>query len=295
MKQKQKTLKKEVSFKGIGVHSGQPATVVLRPRTYDQGIFIINSAIPDEVLQVGTIVPEVAMHATVLKHPRWMISTVEHLMAAVSVMGIDNIEVWVEGPEIPIFDGSALPFVQGIIEMGLQEQEAPKRWITPVDVLTLKDQHGRWIEITPTESSPMPLTFDYVGEFKHPLIGKESLQGAVTIDYFVQELAPARTFGFIDQLPYLRGHGLAQGTSLGNTVVLGQEELLNEMRVADECIKHKVLDLIGDLALLGKPLAGHVRAYKTGHSFNRLVIEHYLQNPLMWRVLEFSDNHENHQ
>lgn len=290
MIKKQKTLKQPIVFEGIGVHTGLPAMVTLFPCEANTGLIIRNKAFPNEPINIGKFVPEHAMHATVVKQKSWFISTLEHLMAAIYVAEIDNLLIEIEGIEVPILDGSALPFIQKILDIGLCEQNMPKLFLTPKKFLKFEDAQGRFIEITPAQKQASgeyntTLYVDYTAEFNHPLAGNSALQGAVACDFFVYEIAPARTFGFLEQLPYLRQHGLAKGTSLGNTVVIGQEELLNDMRIADECVRHKFLDLIGDLSLLGKNLIGSIKAHKTGHSFNRLVIDHYIKNPEQWELV----------
>src|SRR5579862_6004089 len=282
MQKQQKTLNQIIIFEGIGVHTGLPAVITLYPAQPNTGLVIRNKAFPSQPIMIGKIVPEHAMHATVIKHQNWFVSTIEHLMAAIFVAELDNVLIEIEGVEVPILDGSALPFIQKILEVGIQVQEAVKTFLTPKAFLKFEDAQGRYIEITPAQALPSgtrdtTLFVDYRAEFNHPLAGNPVLQGAITCDFFIQEVAPARTFGFLDQLPFLRQHGLAKGTSLGNTVVIGQEELLNNMRIDDECVRHKFLDLIGDLSLLGKNLIGSIKAHKTGHSFNRLVIEHYIK------------------
>ncbi len=291
---KQQTLRSELFFQGLGVHTGAPCSIRLQPAYANSGISFINDKSPDEVIRVGSVIPDPAMHATVIRTKQWALSTVEHLMAALMLMGIDNLDIIVQGTEIPILDGSALPFIQGIVDVGLREQNASKQWITPQEPLKFADDKGRSMFIEPAilghqqdDKNLQPALFiDYNADFVHPLNGNPMLMGHVTQDFFMREIAPARTFGFLEQLPFLRHHKLAQGTSLGNSLVIGNGELLNEMRLPDECVRHKFLDLIGDLSLLGKSLIGSVKAHKTSHNFNRLVIEHFLKNPEKWRVVE---------
>jgi UDP-3-O-[3-hydroxymyristoyl] N-acetylglucosamine deacetylase len=284
MLSQQKTLKKELVFKGIGVHSGAPSTIRLKPAPFDSGIVFVKNQSADHIMRVGDVIPEVAMHATVIKSGFWAVSTVEHLMAALSLLGVDNVEIEVDGTEIPILDGSALPFVQGIYEVGFELQRAESAWLTPKELLTFQDNHGRLLVIEPAPQGEPSLFIDYNAGFVHPLNGSSIFSGQVTQDFFINEIAPARTFGNLEQFPYLRAHGLAQGSSLGNTVVIGDGELLNDMRLPDECVRHKLLDLLGDLSLLGKRLAGRITAQKTGHQFNRLVIEHFINNPQLWEL-----------
>lgn len=289
---KQKTIKKEICFQGIGVHSGIASRVIIRPAKCNFGIVFINKAFLDVKIELGKIVPEQAMHASVLKKNSFLISTTEHLMAAIASLRIDNLEIEIEGLEVPILDGSALGFVQGILGVGVIEQENEKNFLTPVQDLEFKDQDGRFLKLSPAEFIAKSnvydsnFYFDYIADFNHPLLGQSSISGILSKEFFVKEIAPARTFGFLDQLPFLKRHGLAKGTTLGNTVVIGEEEFLNIPRFENEFVRHKLLDLLGDLALLGKNLAGTIKAQKTGHAFNRLVIQHYIENPCKWKLIE---------
>jgi UDP-3-O-[3-hydroxymyristoyl] N-acetylglucosamine deacetylase len=279
----QKTIKSDIFFEGIGVHSGTRSTVTLRPAEANAGIVLLNKNFSDHPIIIGACIPEQAMHATVIKNTKWAVSTVEHLFAALSGLEIDNISVEIEGPEVPIMDGSALPFVQAIKTTGIVEQEGHKQYLTPKEKLIIAED-GRYMEISPAlDYSPL-LTFDYTVEFEHPLIEGNRLEGIFSPSFFIDEIAPARTFGFLEQLPFLRKHGLAKGTTLGNTVVVGDNMFLNNRRFPDEFIRHKFLDLIGDLALLGKNLAGTIKAHKTGHNFNRKVVEHWITHPDKWMV-----------
>jgi len=279
----QQTIKNPVTFSGIGVHSGIQSSVTVHPADEGTGIVFRHATAP-KTMKVGTIVPVDAMHATVLKHEDWFISTVEHLLAAIWVLGIDNAVLEIRGNEIPILDGSALPFMQGLTDAGLVAQGLSKAWLTPKQTLTFADAHGRSLVIEPSLQNTHDLNVSYTTTFAHPLAGNGVWKGLITPEVFYTDLAPARTFGFLDQLPFLRHHKLAQGTSLGNTVVIG-EELLNDMRMPDECVRHKVLDLIGDLSLLGTGLLGSIVAQKTSHNFNRLVIEHFIKHPEEWVVV----------
>lgn len=315
---KQTTLNHEIIFHGIGVHSGKQVQMTLAPAACGTGIVISNAQFPGADMHIGTIVPENAMHATVLKGNGWFVSTVEHLLAALSALGVDNVRVVLDGGEVPIIDGSALPFVQGIMQAGMCELEGKQAFLTPKEPLRFADEQGRVLEVLPAsfetltrfvpqderlrlsvrgeeagitsvmtdvsnhEQRDTRLHVDYRAEFVRGVEGAEHFSCIVTPEFFTHEIAPARTFGFVEQLPFLRQHGLALGTSLGNTVVIGPDGLFNDMRLPDECVRHKVLDLIGDLALLGKPLAATVRAYKTGHNFNRRVVEHFITHRELW-------------
>ena len=286
----QTTIAKAISFSGIGVHSGEPSSVTLKPALVNTGIIIQNANDQQHEIKVGTIVPQAAMHATVIVDKTWKISTIEHVMAAVSMMGIDNVIVEINGNEVPILDGSALPFVQGIEQVGVVMLDARRQYLTPKQRLRFEDNDGRCITIDSAVIMPATgerettLSLAYSAQFGHALVGDFTFNATITRELFRDAIAPARTFGFLSQLPFLRKNGLAQGTTLGNTVVVCDDHFLNELRFEDEFVRHKVLDLIGDLTLLGLPLIGTVTASKTGHSFNRLVIEHFIKHPEEWVV-----------
>jgi UDP-3-O-[3-hydroxymyristoyl] N-acetylglucosamine deacetylase len=282
---KQKTIKKEISLQGIGVHSGLPVKILLKPAKPNSGIIFLSTNSDMEQIKIGSVIPEEAMHATVLRSKNWALSTIEHLLSAISALHIDNITIEVDGAEIPIFDGSALPFIHAFLDVGIEEQLDQKIFLTPKEKIEFKDGEGRFIIINPADDeNRYDLLFDYSVDFKHPLAGKGNLKGIFSEKFFIEEISPARTFGFLNQLPYLRHHNLAKGVSLGNTVVIGDDEFINERRFDDEFVRHKFLDLIGDLACLGKNLVGTITAAKTGHSFNRKVVEHFIQNPDLWEL-----------
>lgn len=281
---KQRTINDQIIFKGIGVHSGAQVKIVLKPALQDTGIIFVNSNNTEQTIKIGQVIPEVAMHASVIKNNNFVISTTEHLLATINAFFIDNLIIEITGPELPILDGSAFSFVHEIERVGIKELNKDKKFLTPKNILKFEDNKGRSLEILPALNGDNNLYFDYIAEFSHPLIGQSKISGILTTDFFVKEIAPARTFGFLEQLPFLKQHGLAKGTTLGNTVVIGQEELLNETRFEDEFVRHKLLDLIGDIALLGKNLVGTIKAVKTGHSFNRLITENYIKNPENWDI-----------
>jgi UDP-3-O-[3-hydroxymyristoyl] N-acetylglucosamine deacetylase len=279
----QRTLKQNVKFSGLGVHSGLASNLLLTPASADTGIVFCNAAHKDQRFRIGAVVPEVAMHATVIKANGWCVSTIEHLMAALRMLDVDNVVVEMQGNEVPILDGSALPFVQGILDAGFHEQTVSRRFLTPREPLRFADDKGRVIEI----ESVSTFSISYTADFNHPLAGSPTFTAALSPEFFIEQIAPARTFGFLEQLPMLRQHKLAQGSALSNTIVIGQE-LLNDLRFPDECVRHKILDLIGDLGLLPYRLIGAVTAAKTSHNFNRLVVEHYCQHPEQWTIVEFA-------
>lgn len=277
----QATIDSIIVFQGIGVHSGAYSKLVLHPAESDFGIVFRNAYDHAQFITIGKVVPLKAMHATVLSVNGWALSTVEHLLAALYVCGITNLLIDVYGGEIPILDGSALPFYMGI-QNHVIKQERKLKIIKPARILEFNDNEGRCMTITPVLDHV--LTLDYEADFQHPRIGRQSMKLALNKDIFSQDIAPARTFGFLEQLPFLRHHKLGLGTSLGNSLVYGMTEPLNQPRFIDECVRHKVLDLIGDLALIGGFLCAAVAAVKTSHSFNRVVVEDIVKHPENWLV-----------
>lgn len=276
----QKTITQKLEFHGISVHSGLKSSVTLRPLGPNSGIIL------KEAGTVGTFVPQITQFATVIKSGNFSISTIEHIMAAVVGMGIDNLEIEFDGSEAPILDGSSKPFVDEISRAGLKEQGEHKTFLTPKKILEFSDvTKDRYIKIIPAEHGDVSLSIDYFASFGHPLLGEARIVSKISPEFFAKEIAPARTFGFLSDLPKMKALGLANGSSLENTVVIGESGFLNEPRFSDEFVRHKLLDLIGDLALLGKPIAGTIVARKTGHEFNRLVVEHFVNHSEEWEII----------
>jgi len=258
---RQHTIKKPVTLDGVGLHSGKPARITLSPAPEDTGI--VFRAAGDRI----TAAPESVVNshwATTIGKNGTRIQTVEHLMAAAAGLGIDNLDVHVDGPEIPAADGSAKPFVALLAAAGRNQQSAKRRALSlpyPVRV----GSAGRWIHIFPSTSFRISYTLDN----DHPAIGTQVLSWTpATERAFAEELAPARTYGFLKDLGVMRKNGLARGGSLDNAVVVGNRGPLNGLRYRDEFVRHKILDLVGDLALLGRPILAHVVARNAGHALN---------------------------
>jgi UDP-3-O-[3-hydroxymyristoyl] N-acetylglucosamine deacetylase len=259
---RQHTIRKTVSLEGVGLHSGKTVRVTLSPGPADSGIvFRVGErgepipAAPESVVD--------SHYATTIGRNGARIQTVEHLMAAAAGLGIDNLQVSVDGTELPAADGSAKPFVQLMLGAGRTPQGArqrPLRIPHPVRV----GSGGRWIQIVPSDTFRISYTLDN----EHPAIGTQVLSWMPTEESFVSDYAPARTYGFLKDLGFLRKSGRALGGSLDNTIVIGKSGTLNGLRYRDEFVRHKVLDLVGDLALLGRPIEGHVIARNAGHALN---------------------------
>jgi UDP-3-O-[3-hydroxymyristoyl] N-acetylglucosamine deacetylase len=265
---RQQTIRRSVALEGIGLHCGKPVRITLSPAPPDSGIvFRIGREGPPIPAAPESVVD--SHYATTIGRHGSRIQTVEHLMAAAAGLGIDNLTVEVEGTEVPAMDGSAKPFVGLLNAAGRTAQTARRRPITirqPIHV----GSGNRWIEIVPAPE----LRISYTLDNDHPAIGTQVLSCVSTEESFVNEFAPARTYGFLKDLGAMRKHGLALGGSLDNAIVVGKRGTLNGLRYRDEFVRHKVLDLIGDLALLGRPVLGHVVARNAGHGLNfELVVE----------------------
>ncbi len=260
----QLTISKPVLLEGIGLHTGQPSRITLSPAPANTGIVFRASdvhrtpihACPEHVVD--------ARFATTLGVKGARVQTVEHLLAATAALGIDNLFVAVDGDEIPAVDGSARPFVEILYAAGKATLPIPRRPLVIEKPIRVGDD-TRWLRVLPADSFRISYTLD----LDHPAVGTQILSFTCTEPTFVKELAPARTYGFLKDVGTLRKNGLAKGGSLENAVVVGRRTVLNgSLRYQDEFVRHKILDLIGDLALLGRPLVGHVVARNAGHALN---------------------------
>jgi UDP-3-O-[3-hydroxymyristoyl] N-acetylglucosamine deacetylase len=259
---RQHTIRKAVSLEGVGLHSGKMVRVTLSPGPADSGIVFRVAEHGDPIPAAPESVVD-SHYATTVGRNGVRIQTIEHLMAAAAGLGVDNLDVRVDGAELPAADGSAKPFVQAMLTAGRAPQSARQRPIRiphPIGA----GNGGRWIQILPADTFRISYTLDN----DHPAIGTQVLSWTPTEESFVAEYAPARTYGFLKDLGFLRKSGRALGGSLDNTIVIGKSATLNGLRYRDEFVRHKVLDLIGDLALLGRRITGHVIARNAGHALN---------------------------
>jgi UDP-3-O-[3-hydroxymyristoyl] N-acetylglucosamine deacetylase len=263
----QHTVRKPVSFEGVGLHSGKQTRIVLSPAPPDSGIVFRVGANGDPIPAAPENVVD-SQNATSVGRGSVRIQTVEHLLAAAAGLGIDNLTVQVDGPEIPAADGSARPFVVLLASAGRAQQGARRRPLRVPHPIRI-GAGGRWLHLLPADRLRISYTLDH----DHPAIGTQAVTCEPSERLFVDEVAPARTYGLLQDLGMLRKNGLARGVSLDNAVGLGKERPLNPLRFPDEFVRHKILDLLGDLALLGRPLLGHVVARNGGHALNhRLVL-----------------------
>jgi UDP-3-O-[3-hydroxymyristoyl] N-acetylglucosamine deacetylase len=279
----QRTLRRPVSCSGIGLHSGNKVTLSLKPAPADYGIRFQRSdlgglEIPATVTHLGGI-----RLATGLTREAVSVETVEHLLAALTALGIDNVIVELNTPEVPIMDGSAAPFVYLILnEAGVKRLPAPKKFLKVLRPISLS-QGDKRIALYPSDHFKVT----YSISFDHPLIRHQSRTMKITDETFVEEIAPARTFGFLKEVEMLRQKGLALGGSLDNAIVLGETGVLNNaLRFEDEFVRHKILDVIGDLSLVGYPVIGHLVAHRGGHALHTAFAARILEEVDAWRIVE---------
>jgi len=284
----QRTLKTAIKTTGVGLHTGVRVELVLRPAAPDTGVVFhrVDLAPPVAVPADARHVGDTRLSST-LKHQGASISTVEHILSALAGLGIDNLHIDIAGPEIPIMDGSAAPFVFLLHSAGIVEQDAPKRYLRIVAPIEVKDG-DKWARFDPFNGFKLDFTID----FPHPVFGSENRH--VVIDFaehsYVKEVARARTFGFMQDVEAMRAAGLALGGSLQNAVVLDEFRVLNAegLRYDNEFVKHKVLDAIGDLYLLGHPLIGQYTAYKSGHGLNNALARSLLAHLEAFELTTFA-------
>src|SRR3954464_6843562 len=280
----QRTLRRPVSCTGIGLHSGNKVTLSLKPSPADSGIRFQRSdlgglEIPATVTHLGGI-----QYQTGLTREAVSVETVEHLLAALTALSIDNVIVELNSPEVPIMDGSAAPFVYLILnEAGVKRLQAPRRYLKVLRPISLT-QGDKRIALYPSDHFKVT----YSISFDHPLLRHQSRTMRITEDSFVEEVAPARTFGFLKEVEMLRQRGLALGGSLDNAIVLGETSVLNNnaLRFEDEFVRHKILDVIGDLSLVGFPVIGHLVAHRAGHALHTAFAARILEEVDAWKLVE---------
>jgi UDP-3-O-[3-hydroxymyristoyl] N-acetylglucosamine deacetylase len=289
---KQRTLKNVIRATGVGLHTGEKVYLTLRPAPSDTGIIFrrIDLSEPVEIRACPENVSDTRL-STTLECNGARVSTVEHLMSAFAGLGIDNAYVDLTAAEVPIMDGSAGPFVFLVQSAGIAEQSAPKRFMRIKKKIRL-EEGDKWACFEPFEGFKVSFAI----EFNHPTF-RNSTQNA-SVDFsttsFVREVSRARTFGFMGDLEALRAAGLARGGGLDNAIVLDEYRILNDdgLRYEDEFVKHKVLDAIGDLYLLGHPLIGAFSAHKSGHSLNNRLLRELVMDQEAWELITYNENDE---
>lgn len=289
---KQRTLKKAISATGVGLHNGEKVTLTLRPAAVNTGIIFkrVDLPQPNEILASPSVVQDTRMCSALEAHGA-RVATVEHIMSALAGLGIDNIYIEVNASEIPILDGSSGPFVFLLQEAGIAEQAAAKKFIRIKKVVEVIDG-DKWVRFDPYHGFKV----DFTIQFNHPVF--EDSGSHVKIDFaadsYIKEISRARTFGFMHEVEYLRSNGLARGGSLDNAIVLDEYRVLNVdgLRYDDEFVKHKILDAIGDLYMLGHPILGAFSAYKSGHALNNQLIRALMQDVTAWEYVTFENQED---
>jgi UDP-3-O-[3-hydroxymyristoyl] N-acetylglucosamine deacetylase len=286
----QRTLKNVIRATGVGIHTGEKVFLTLRPAAVNTGIVFRRTDL-DPVVEVpafATHVGDTSMNTT-LEQDGVRVATVEHLMSAFAGLGIDNAYVDLSNAEVPIMDGSAGPFVFLIQSAGIEEQSAAKRFIRVLEPVEVR-KDDKWARFDPYDGFRVSFKID----FNHPVF--RSHQSFASVDFsttsYLKEIARARTFGFMRDIEMLRERNLVLGGSMDNAVVLDDYRVLNEdgLRYEDEFVKHKVLDAIGDLYLLGHGLIGAFSGYKSGHELNNLLLRELLAQPASWEEVTFDDS-----
>jgi len=277
----QRTLRRPISCVGIGLHSGNKVNLSLKPAAPDHGIRFRRTdmggfEVPATVHNLADI-----QLATGLSRDQVSVETVEHLLSALVSMGVDNVVVELNSPEVPIMDGSAAPFIYLIQEAGVKRQAKSRKFLKIIRPIALSRGDKR-IAIYPSDHFKVTYSVSY----DHPLLRHQSRTLRITEESFIEEIAPARTFTFLKDVEMLRQNGLALGGSLENAVVLGETGVLNALRFEDEFVRHKILDAVGDLALVGYPVIGHLVAHRAGHALHTEFAAKILEETSAWRFVE---------
>ena len=282
----QTTVRKPVETHGIGLHHGAPVNLRILPAPPNTGIVFIRTDLDNTRIRASWKFVERVSYATSLMHPKGIfISTTEHLLSVLYSMSIDNAFVELDNLELPILDGSGLPFVELLREAGVQESGRPRRYLRILKPVTV-EAAGKSVTIFPSDRFQLRCR----NFFNHPLVGEQSLELELTPELYARELAPARTFGFEYELDQMREMGLIRGATLENAVCFTVDSVANPggLRFPDECCRHKALDLIGDLALLGRPLLGCVVAEKAGHAMHVALVKKLMSDSSFYEIVTLS-------
>lgn len=292
---KQRTLAKSVSATGVGLHSGERVQLTLHPALENSGIQFRRTdltGVQNEIIALNPyLINDTRLSSTVVTEHGVRVGTIEHIMSALAAYGVDNALIELNAPEIPIMDGSSLPFIFLLQDAGIVEQPARKRFLRidrPVEV----QETGKWVKFEPYDGFKMALTI----EFDHPVFNRSSPR--FEIDFagksYIEEIARARTFGFMQEVEMMRQHGLGLGGNLSNAIVIDDTDVLNPdgLRYPDEFVRHKILDAIGDLYIVGHPIIGAFEGYKSGHAINNALLRAVLADERNYTWVEFDENDE---
>ncbi|PKN36972.1 MAG: UDP-3-O-[3-hydroxymyristoyl] N-acetylglucosamine deacetylase [Deltaproteobacteria bacterium HGW-Deltaproteobacteria-2] len=289
----QRTLKKEINCSSIGLHTGRKINMKIKPAQADTGIVFIRKDLPEAmpILARYDNVCDTTL-ATTLGSNGVTVSTVEHLLSAFSGMGVDNAVVELDSFEVPVMDGSALPFVNMLKEVGTHVQKKNKKLLIIKKPVSVNNGDGSAMFMPADE---FKITYEI--DFKHPVIGKQSLDMTFSDEIYEKDICAAQTFGFLKDLEFLQAKGLALGGSLKNAIVLDEKKIINKegQRIENVFVKHKILDAIGDLFLLGMPIIGHFIAYKSGHRLNNLLLRELMAKKDCWEIVNSINKEEVHK
>ena len=290
---KQRTLKRIIQATGVGLHTGRKVTLTLRPAAANTGIVYRRTDLnpPVDFPADAKSVRDTMLCTCLINEDDVRISTVEHINAALASLGIDNLVVEVDAPEIPIMDGSASPFVYLLLEAGIEELNVAKKFLRIKKPIRIEDG-DKWAELTPFNGFSLDFTID----FNHPAIDASSQRYKVNFsaDAFINEISRARTFGFMRDIEYLQSQGLCLGGSFDCAIVVDDYKVLNEdgLRYDDEFVRHKTLDAIGDLFMCGYNIIGAFKAFKSGHALNNKLLQAVLANQEAWELVPFENDVE---
>ena len=278
------TVQRPVETHGVGLHSGVKVSIRILPAPVSTGIVFVRTDLDNFQIPASWRYVARVSYATSLMRQGVLISTTEHLLSVFYSCGIDNAYIEIDNLEVPILDGSGLPFLELIRQAGVRQYRRKRRYLRIRRPITVEDR-GKRISILPDDSFRLTCEIRY----EHPLVGRQSLEMEVTPERYADEIAPARTFGFLYELDQMRQMGLIRGASLENAVCFDREGVMNPggLRFADECCRHKALDLIGDLALIGKPLLGHVIAERAGHAMHAQLVARIMSDPSLYEIITF--------
>ncbi len=280
----QKTIRKSVEVTGIGIHSGQSSTLRFKPAPANTGVYFIRADLPNKpFLKVSALNVQAVSYQTTLGGPFFQVATIEHCVSALSALRLDNVYIELDGPEIPICDGSAAYFLKALVQAEIIELDEPRKYCYITEPISYSEG-DKSAYILPYHGLHLTLTI----EFPHPAIGTQKIDLEINEQTFSRDIANARTFGFLKDVEALKSAGLALGGSLENCIVLDDSKIINPegLRFADEFVRHKVLDALGDLVTLEMPLMGHVVLHKAGHDIMNKLIKKIVASPKSYRFVE---------
>lgn len=280
----QKTIRKTVEVQGVGIHSGEKTTLKFKPAPANTGVYFVRADLPNRpFLKVSATNVQAVSYQTTLGGPHFQVATIEHCVSALSALRIDNIYIELDGPEIPICDGSAQFFLKALLQAELIELDEPRKYCYITEPISFVEG-DKSAYVLPYHGLRLTVTID----FPHPAIGKQTLDMEINEQTFARDIANARTFGFLKDVEALKKAGLAKGGSLDNCIVLDDQKIVNEegLRFANEFVRHKALDALGDLVTLEMPLMGHVVLNKAGHDIMNKLIKKIVASPNAYRFVE---------